>query len=253
MTTRNSQVLGFFGRLVCLTLLSATSAASEPDWGQYEEVLAAHVSPSREYGVDLTVVDYPALRADPRFTRAIKVVEEFPTARLATPAERLAFLLNAYNLYALKMVADHWPLGSIKEVGNLFRPVWSRPAGMLDGRQVSLDDIEHERLRKLGEPRIHVAIVCASVSCPDLRAEPYRATDLDAQLEDQATRFLANPGKGMRIDGTTVHVSKIFDWFARDFGGRLGVAAFVTRYHALPAGAEIEADLPYDWRVNAMR
>lgn len=239
--------------LAGLLLTTTMVAAAEPDWHHYQEVLAAHVAPARVNGVALNVVDYAALRADPRFARALRTVQDFPTAQLATPAERLAFLINAYNLYALKMVADHWPLASIKDVGNLFRPVWKRPAGTLDGRQVSLDDIENERLRKLGEPRIHLAIVCASVSCPDLRAEPYRAADLDAQLDDQAKRFLANPGKGLRADGATVRVSKIFDWFAEDFGGEAGVARFLVRYHPLPAGADVEADLPYDWQVNAAR
>lgn len=239
--------------VAALLVPAAPSAAAEPDWGQYQEILAAHVTSARADGVALNVVDYPGLRADPRFVRAIRTVQDFPTAQLATAAERLAFFINAYNLLAMKMVADHWPLGSIRDVGNLFRPVWKRPAGTLDGRSVSLDDIENEHLRKLGEPRIHLAIVCASVSCPDLRAEPYRAAALDAQLDDQVVRFFANQGKGLRVEGDTVHVSRIFDWFGEDFGGDAGVRRFITRYHPLPTGAGVAADLPYDWRVNATR
>lgn len=85
---------------------------------------------------------------------------------------------------------------------------------------------------------------------PNLRDEPYRAATLDAQLDDQARRFLANPGKGLREDGTRLRVSKIFDWFEEDFGGPDGVKKFIARYRALPAEMELEATLDYDWRLN---
>ncbi len=237
-----------------LALLGAPAAgpvmAAEPDWTAYAEVLAAHVAPAQLRGVKLNAVDYPALKADARFAAAVATVESWPLAKLESDAERLAFHLNAYNVLALKMVVDHWPLDSIKDVGSLLKPVWKRPAGMLDGKPVTLDQIEHQVLRRMGEPRIHMAIVCASVSCPDLRAEPYTAATLDSQLDDQATRFLANTTKGLRQAGDTTHVSKIFDWFEDDFDAQGGVAGFIGHYHPLPAGTDIDADLPYDWTVN---
>ena len=116
---------------------------------------------------------------------------------------------------------------------------------------MSLDELEHDILRKLGEPRIHFAIVCASVSCPDLRREPYTAALLEVQLEEQVRGFLANEAKGLRLEGRQARVSKIFDWFAEDFSGVGGVAAFIRRYRPLPAAVAVEADLDYDWSVNA--
>ena len=234
-----------------MLVLAASASAAEPDWQLYGEVLAAHVAPGERNGVKLNLVDYAALKADPRFAAVVDMVQAWPLAQLATPQERLAFHINAYNILALRTVAAHWPLDSIKDVGNLFKPVWKRPAGKLDGQTVSLDDVEHGTLRKMGEPRMHLAIVCASVSCPDLRAEPYTAARLDAQLDDQATKFLANDGKGLRIDGDTAHVSKIFDWFSGDFDKAGGVDAFIRKYHALPEGVDVEADIDYDWSVNA--
>jgi len=250
--SRRAQRPGLQAMLAGLLLaLGAGAFAAEPDWGPYAEVLAAHVAPGERDGVKLNLVDYAALQADPRFAAVVDMVQAWPLDQLATPKERLAFHINAYNILALQTVAEHWPLDSIKDVGSLFKPVWKRPAGRLDGQAVSLDDIEHGTLRKMGEPRMHLAIVCASVSCPDLRAEPYTAERLDAQLDDQAKTFLANDGKGLRVDGDTAHVSKIFDWFGEDFEAVGGVEAFVRKYHPLPDGVAVDADIDYDWSVNA--
>jgi len=234
-----------------LILCLPCAGAEEPEWSAYRALLGAHVSPGELHGVALNVVDYAGLRADPRLTEAIAAAENFSTSRLATREERLAFLINAYNLYALALVARHWPLESIKDIGSLLRPVWKRPAGRLDGKSVSLDELEHARLRTLGEPRIHFAIVCASVSCPDLRPEPYTAATLDAQLDDQVKVFLANPAKGLRREGNTLRVSRIFDWFEDDFDAAGGVTAFIAGYLPLPRGVDVDAALPYDWSVNA--
>ncbi|MCB1749448.1 MAG: DUF547 domain-containing protein [Gammaproteobacteria bacterium] len=237
--------------LVVTFLAVATHVhAAEPDWSAWDAVLADHVTRGAKHDVELNLVDYPAIAADPRFASVVETVENYPLAQLDGQAEQLAFLINAYNVFAVKMVADHLPLESIKDVGSFFSPVWKKPAGSLGGETVSLDDIEHGRLRKMGEPRIHMAIVCASVSCPDLRAEAYRAASLDSQLDDQARTFLANPAKGLRIEGDTVHTTQIFDWFEDDFDTLGGVAAFVRRYHELPADADIDADIDYDWSLN---
>src|SRR5690606_1819087 len=116
---------------------------------------------------------------------------------------------------------------------------------------MSLDDIEHDILRRIGDTRIHMAIVCASVSCPDLRTEPYTGERLEEQLEDQVQQFLANPGKGVRIEDDAVRVSKIFHWFRGDFELGGGVGKFIAHYRPdLPPGMPIKANLPYDWSLN---
>lgn len=232
--------------VVCLV----PARADEPDWRDYAALLAAHVHDGERHGITLKLVDYRALAADPHYAAAVAALAQAPLAQLVDARQRLAFYINAYNLLAIKVVVDHQPLASIKEAGNILWPVWKREAGVVGGERVTLDDIEHRRLRALGEPRVHFAIVCASLSCPDLRDEPYRAATLDAQLDDQARRFLANPGKGLREDGTRLRVSKIFDWFEEDFGGPDGVKKFIARYRALPAEMELEATLDYDWRLN---
>lgn len=226
------------------------AAADEPDWQAYEEVLGRQIVRGISAGVELNQVDYDGLANEPEFPAIVRQVSEFPLARLTTREETLAFYINAYNIFALKMVLDNRPLDSITDIGNVFKSVWKRNAGSLDGKPVSLDDIEHKRLRTMNEPRVHFAIVCASVSCPDLRAEAYRAASLEAQLDAQSADFLNNPGKGLKLSGTRAQVSRIFRWFGDDFAAVGGVEAFVRRYYPLPASVRLRPNLHYNWSLN---
>ncbi|MDH5526792.1 MAG: DUF547 domain-containing protein [Nitrospirota bacterium] len=209
------------------------------------------MAPGETRGVALHRVDYLAWAADPEYPRALAAFAAFDPARLEGRAERLAFWINAYNLLAIHVVIDRQVTGSIREAGSLLRSVWKRDAGTVGGRPVTLHRIEHEILRPMGDPRIHMAIVCASVSCPDLRREAYRAEWLDAQLDDQARRFLANPGKGA-VGADAVTVSRIFDWFAGDFGGTGGVLAFVGRYREGAHPTRLDGYFEYDWGLNGV-
>jgi hypothetical protein len=177
-------------------------------------------------------------------------------------AERLAFWINAYNAFTVKLVLDHYPIASIRRIGWLpgaaFRERFIPMPG-LKGGSVSLDDIENGTLRAdFREPRIHFALVCASRSCPTLRGEAYRAADLDRQLDDQAHSFLGDPTKN-RFDPTTntLHLSSIFKWFRVDFEATAGsLPAYVGRYLRDPGatapGVHIEF-LDYDWSLNETR
>jgi hypothetical protein len=180
----------------------------------------------------------------------IQSIENFPTDTLVTNSEKLTFYINAYNIFAIKMIRDHWPIESITDAGNWFNPVWQKTVGRLNGKDITLHEIEHNILRPLGEPRIHFAIVCASLSCPDLRNGAYQLSRLDEQLDHQAKQFLRNSYKGSRQEGSTLRVSKIFDWFEEDFQQHGGVAAFVKKYLPQATFSDIAADLPYDWSLN---
>jgi hypothetical protein len=225
-------------------------AASEPDWNEYDQLLKRYVLPGERAGVQLNQVDYGGLASDPKFAKVIAELAAFPLENLANREEKLSFYINAYNALAINMVVSNLPLESIKDVGNVFKSVWKRPAGMLGGRSISLDTLEHDILRKMNEPRIHFAIVCASVSCPDLRTEAYVADRLDAQLDDQCRRFLNNPGKGLRESNDGAQVSKIFKWFEQDFESAGGIGQFIRRYHPLPEAAEVHQTINYDWSLN---
>lgn len=231
-------------------LLFGASNAQAQDWSLLDAVLADHVAPTTREGLAYQGVDYAGLAADPRYPELLAQLESFPLASLENQQQRLAFYINAYNVYAIKMVLDHYPLNSIRDAGSLFSSVWKKPVGLLGGQPVTLDQIEHEILRPMGEPRIHFAIVCASLSCPNLRPQAYRAQMLEAQLQEQTRAFLKDEGKGLRVEGQLLRVSQIFDWFKEDFAAAGGVEAFIRQYHPLPARLLLRANLPYDWRLN---
>ncbi|CAG7855961.1 hypothetical protein MCAMS1_00287 [biofilm metagenome] len=237
--------------MIGLLLASLNGFAEEPDWSAYKQVLN-HVKPGSKNGVELMLVDYPAIKSDGSLDKAYKVISAFKLGSLSSREERLAFYINAYNILALKMVADHWPAESIKDSGSLLSPVCDKTAGELGGKQVTLGEVEHKILRPMGEPRIHLAIVCASVSCPDLRNEPYTAAQLTKQLDEQARNFLANPAKGLKMQEDSLHVSQIFDWFEKDFAASGGVKGFIKKHIPDVPDRNIKANLPYDWGVNGL-
>ena len=223
--------------------------AFEKDWSG---LMQDNVSEGQRDGVPLHLVDYQHIKSDPRFVRVIAELKTFDPNALHTKSEKLAFWINAYNIAAVKVVVENNPPKSIRDVGGLMSSVWKKQAIIIGGKSFSLDQIENNKVRPMGDPRIHFAIVCASVSCPDLRAEAYSAELLDAQLDDQAAKFLQNEVKGFRIEGDKkiVSVSSIFKWFKKDFGGEKGVLAFLSRHSGKEMSGYSIHYLPYNWNLN---
>ena len=239
-------------KVIAGVLIANNVAAIEPDWKDYASVLSA-VKQGEKHGTPLALVDYAALKKSGLVDKVYRQISAFPVESLSGREEELAFYINTYNILALKTVIDHWPLDSIKDVGSFFSPVWGKDAGTIDGKTVSLDDIENKVIRPMGEPRIHLAIVCASVSCPDLRHEPYTAATLSKQLDEQVNAFLHNDKKGLYIAKDEVVVSRIFKWFKQDFDKVGGVDTFIRGYRPdLPVSYSIGADIDYDWSVNGI-
>ncbi|MGZ8227913.1 MAG: DUF547 domain-containing protein [Methylococcaceae bacterium] len=234
-----------------LLMLSFNIFSAEPDWSSYALALK-NVSSGTKNNVKLALVDYQTLKENGKLEAAYQQLSSFPVKNLNSKEEKLAFYINAYNILALKTVIDHWPLDSIKDVGSLLSPVWGKPAGSIDGKMVSLDDIENKILRPMGEPRIHFAIVCASVSCPDLRNTPYTASKLNAQLNEQVQKFLTNADKGLRVGNESIQISRIFDWFGKDFKPAGGIEAFIRRYRSNLPELPLKEDINYDWNVNGI-
>jgi len=179
--------------------------------------------------------------------------------------EQLAFWINAYNAFTIKLILQKYP--DIKSIKDFWGP-WDKRDWVVNGRKVTLNEIEHKTLRKMGEPRIHVAIVCASFSCPDLASEAYEADRLEEQLVAAMRRFLANPEKGLRaasepgmVYGTNhvVRLSKIFSWFQEDFGRNpREVVRFLEPYmseaqrsYVREHARELKVEyLDYGWQLN---
>ncbi len=241
--------------------LWSISTATAFDFSGWDALLKKHVRATKIDGVELNGIAYRDLKADPGFQKLVNDLKTASLADLKSKEDKLSFWINVYNVLAAKVVADNYPVESIKDVGSLFKSVWKRPAGVVAGEERTLDEVEHEIIRKMGEPRIHLAIVCASVSCPDMRAEAYTAEKLNEQLDDQTGKFLANAGKGMKIDTkkNRVYLSSIFKWFEDDFESQGGVLAFISRY-AAPAEKKKLQDsdikikyLDYNWDLNDLK
>ena len=226
--------------------------AFEPDWSLYEEILSEHTYDGHREYMDAKMVNYGALKADPRWGHLLGYMAAYPKSELKTKEQKLAFYLNGYNILSIDMVVRHWPIRRLKSLGSMVKPVWTHRAGILAGEEVTLRHLEHGILRKLGDPRVHLAINCASMSCPDLRHEPYSADRIESQLSDQSAKFLLQENKGILIDNNRVYLSSIFIWFEEDFDVMGGVEAFVKRFRPdLPADIHLEGALPYNWNVNA--
>ncbi|MDA0978384.1 MAG: DUF547 domain-containing protein [Proteobacteria bacterium] len=230
-------------------------AAEEPDWRLYGELLQQYVVEGEINQIAANLVDYPGLSEDPRFHQVVKDIRGFDVSQLEGKAEELAFYINAYNLLTLQLIIDHWPVESIRDIGGFFKGPWDNIMLENAAGRLTLDDIEHGIIRSHGEPRIHFAVNCASLSCPDLRREPYQAALLDDQLADQTRQFLLNTRKGARLDGNRLHVSKLFDWYSEDFEASGGVGPFIRQQLEPATGqvsfTEVSPDLRYSWRVNS--
>ncbi|MDN3379799.1 MULTISPECIES: DUF547 domain-containing protein [unclassified Pseudoalteromonas] len=183
-------------------------------------------------------------------------------------ATQLAFLINAYNAWTIEFILSEYPnIDSIKELGSFFSSPWSKEFIPLLGEVHSLDNIEHTLIRgenKYNEPRIHFAVNCASIGCPALRAQAYIAPELNKQLEQQTTLFLADKTRNY-ADGDTLYLSSIFKWYQDDFekgfADSHSLASFILLYSdAINLNAEQQQllksnamkieFLDYDWALN---
>jgi hypothetical protein len=220
-------------------------------------------------------VDYQGLKSDPsaldHYLDSLAGISEAAFSAW-TESARLAVLINLYNAATLKLIIDHYPIKSIKDIGSFFKGPWDQPVVRRFGEIITLDNLEHDIIRKdYSEPRIHLALVCAAKGCPPLRSEAYVAGRLEAQLDDQSRRFLESPA-GLRIDrgGKIVYFSSIFKWYGKDFIDRFSpvtgfsdldkteraVAHFSSGYLSVADGNYLKSGvysvkyLDYDWSLN---
>lgn len=194
-----------------------------------------------------------------------KIDAYLDTLRAAEPSkftrsEALAFWINAYNALTIRGVLHFYPIRSIKEKVNRFPGgynIWRDYRIEIEGKKVSLDDIEHRILRPMGDPRVHFAINCASRGCVRLFNRAYTAGKIDAQLDEAGRAFFRNPEK-FRIENGKVYISELFSWFGEDFG-ETPKAQLLRVRHLLPEEARawvekrdsIEFEfLDWDWSLN---
>ena len=230
-------------------LAAASGARAEAvDYGTYAELLQAHVRDG--------VVDYAGFKADEARLDDYLARNGRVNPESLSREDRFAYYINAYNAWTIKLILTGYPgVKSIKDLGSLLQSPWKKPFVKIDGRTLTLDEIEHSILRpQFKDARVHFAIVCASKGCPPLIAQPYRGAVLDEQLNRVTTAFLNRPGN-YRLEGDRFEVSSIFKWFGEDFGNLFD---FYIRYaqgdlkQALQSGRDrIRIGyLDYDWSLN---
>ncbi|MSU31194.1 MAG: DUF547 domain-containing protein [Pedosphaera sp.] len=210
------------------------------------------------------VVDYSALKSAPtELTHYLDTLDSVSETEFQTwPKEdRLAFLINLYNGSVLRLIVDHYPVASIRDIGGIFGSPWKQKCVRAWGKLLTLETLEHQIIRpKYAESRIHFALVCAAKSCPQIRSEAYVGKQLDEQLDHQGKVFLADRNKNwIERDSFTLHLSPIFKWYSSDFR-----APGVTLINAItPFISPEEAGwlkqnskewslryMRYDWRLN---
>jgi len=249
---KNSIYLIFISALSCFLitgLVTSGWSTQAVDNSIYAELLGKYVKDG--------VVDYEGLKNDEaKLDRYLKVLEETDTKALSRN-EQFAFYINAYNSWTIKLILSGYPgVKSIKDLGNIFKSPWKKKICRIDGKIITLDDIEHNILRpRFKDPRVHFAINCAAKSCPPLRSEPYRGGDLKQQL-DEMTRTFINDPESNRLEDHTLYVSSIFKWFAEDFNK--DIIGFFLKYAKGDLKGQLEARmgkikvkyLDYDWSLN---
>jgi Protein of unknown function, DUF547 len=259
--------------LAITALLLASSAFAQFDQSHkaFDDLLKKHVTYINNGNA--SQVSYAGFAKDraalKSYLDSIAAVAEATYKSWSKP-QQLSFLINTYNAATIELILTKYPnLKSIRDLGSTFSKPWSIKFVKLLGSEVTLDNIEHDMIRAEGafnDPRIHVAVVCASIGCPMLRNEVFTAEKIDAQLDDSMKRFLSDRTRNRySADSKKLEVSKIFDWYKKDFTkgykGFSSLEATLGKYADQladdpAARAEIKAGkvaithLDYDWNLN---
>lgn len=243
-------------RLLLITFLfifSTFSHAQEKIWDNFANILkigVVELKYSGEHGEFYhNAFDYNKVRNS---LEAKKLLETQKTLLKTTKIpssryEKLSFLINAYNFFTVVDVVNNLPVKSMKDIG------WKNKRHNIGGSNYSLDQIEHEMIRPMGDARIHFAVNCASVSCPGLKSVPFTSDNIRVELSEQTKDALKNPLHIQPDWNGDVEVTKLFDWFGKDFkGGQHKTAeGFLKKYAPLKLQKEIDGWLKYDWDVNS--
>jgi hypothetical protein len=248
----------FLCSIACALLLSVPLSASV-DHSLFTAVLKDHVKDGR--------VNYKAIKTDDRFKQYIELLKKTDPSGLQG-MDKLAFWINVYNAYNIKMICDAYPVKSPMDLGSgglvlgtvLKSTAWDKKNVDVGGKIMTLNNVENDIIRKVGDPRVHFAMVCAAKSCPPLRSEAYEAAKLNEQLEDQGRDFLAQTKKNtFNFEKKTASVSNIFNWFQSDFAkSPQEVLKYVSRFLPKDKGDMLAANAKdysvsyteYDWSLN---
>lgn len=237
--------------LSCQNPTLGMAGTTPPSHQLWDQLVKAHVKSDGK-------VDYRRFIQDkPKLDQYLTLISEnAPDRKTWSKNEQLAYWINAYNAFTVKLIVDNYPVESIRDLGPRLKipgikDVWHYKFFKIGGVESSLDEIEHAILRKeFNEPRIHFAINCASVSCPPLLNEAFAPEKMDAQLAKVAITFINDPIRN-RIAADQAQVSSIFSWFKEDFTTKGSLIDFLNLYSKVKIRPSAKISyLDYDWDLN---
>ncbi len=239
-----------------LWLVHDENSTIEVSHDSWQDLLDKYLDADHASGVNR--FDYAAVeRAD------LKLLEKYLDSlqevdpRLLSKNEQLAYWVNLYNALTVQVILDEYPVESIRNIRFLTSPFgpWDKNFVEVQGEDLSLNDIEHEILRPIWkDPRIHFAVNCASIGCPNLVGEAFTAVNADELMTAAAHDFIGHT-RGVEVKGDTVVLSSIFDWYAGDFGEDEAevvdyVAKFVDSSDVEKLKSASKFKYQYDWKLN---
>ncbi|MFT5176690.1 MAG: hypothetical protein ACI8W7_004886 [Gammaproteobacteria bacterium] len=257
--------------LFCNFALAAPSADLWPRWqsndpesrqvidhSPWNELLMQHV---RRGDDNTNRVDYASVN-DAQRARLSDYIQQLAQTRISecNSHEQKAYWINLYNALTVQVILQHYPVSSIRDIdispGLFTSGPWGKKLITIEGESLSLDDIEHRILRPIWmDPRIHYALNCASIGCPDLAPKAFAASTLDADLDAAARSFINHP-RAVKVDGASAKLSSIYDWFKSDFGDQDAALIEHLRTYAAPLLREqllqvrAVSEHHYDWALN---
>jgi hypothetical protein len=229
------------------------------DHGSWQRFLDRYVRAGGSAGI--TRVGYNRVSRQDRDALAdyLRDLQGVAVSRL-NRAEQMAYWINLYNALTVKVVLDSYPVASITRInlglGLPGRGPWEAKLLEIEGEAVSLNDIEHRILRPIWkDPRVHYAVNCASLGCPNLQERAYSAANLEGLLQKAAREYVGHP-RGARFQDGVLYLSSLYSWFREDFGGSVaGVLEHLARYSEEPAVSRLRGfrgplKYEYDWSLN---
>lgn len=234
-----------------------TGAAADPDAATWATFLDRWTAMGADGVVRVDYAGAKAVGADVALSDWLTATQTTDVTALAADAA-MAWWINLYNAKTVDLVLSEYPVASIKDVkGGLFNTgPWNEKALRVNGADLSLNDVEHGILRPVwNDSRIHYAVNCASIGCPNLKRTPWTAATLEADLTAAARAYVNHP-RGASVESGRLTVSKIYDWYQEDFGGsETGVIAHLKAYADAPLVENLQGvdridDTEYDWSLN---
>lgn len=251
-------LFGSDGPLRMFAPAADATAKVSPDYGVWNRFLQRYLAISAANGVNL--VRYADVTADDRKALEdwLKQMQTLDPRDLSRDAQ-MAWWINLYNAITVDLILAHPGIDSIRDIssGLFSRGPWDMEVATVRGQPLSLNDIEHRILRPLfGDPRVHFAVNCASMGCPNLAGRAYDAAHLEAMLDDGARTYINHP-RGLHFEDGVLHLSSIFDWYRGDFpAGEAAFMRWLAGYARTPLAGQIRSyrgsiEYAYDWSLNA--